>query len=37
LLDLMDRAFHGRPVRRDFQRPLFPDLDRLLPPAPGGD
>ncbi|MDA0334281.1 MAG: hypothetical protein O2782_03865 [bacterium] len=31
LLALMDRAFHGRAVRRDFQRPLFPDLDRLLP------
>jgi hypothetical protein len=31
LLALMDRAFHGRAVRRDFQRSLFPDLARLLP------
>lgn len=30
LLAWMDRAFHGRTIRRDFQRPLFPDLDQLL-------
>jgi hypothetical protein len=30
LLAFMDGAFHGRQVRRDFQRPLFPDLDDLL-------
>lgn len=30
LLDFMDRRFHERRVRRDFQRPLYPDLDELL-------
>ena len=30
LLDFMDRCLHGRPVRRDFQRPLFPHLKELL-------
>jgi hypothetical protein len=30
LLDFMDRRLHGRPVRRDFQRPLFPHLEELL-------
>ena len=30
LLAFMDRVFHGREVCRDFQRPLFPNLDELL-------
>ena len=30
LLDFTDRHFHGRSVRRDFQRELFPQLDELL-------
>ena len=30
LLAFMDLVFHGRTVRREFQRPLFPDLDELL-------
>lgn len=30
LLAFMDRRFHGREVRRNFQRPLFPALDDLL-------
>lgn len=30
LLDFMDLHLHGRAVRRDFQRPLFPHLDELL-------
>ena len=29
LLDFMDLHLHGRPVRREFQRPLFPGLDGL--------
>ncbi len=33
LLDFMDLHLHGRPLRRDFQRPLFPQLDALLSPA----
>lgn len=32
LLDYMARHFEGRQVRRDFQRPLFPDLEALLVP-----
>jgi hypothetical protein len=30
LLAFMERAFLGRQVPREFQRPLFPDLDDLL-------
>ena len=30
LLDYVDRHFHDREVRRDFQRPLFPQLSELL-------
>jgi hypothetical protein len=30
LLDFIDLHVHGRDVRRNFQRELFPDLDRLL-------
>ena len=30
LLDFMDLHVHGRAVRRNFQRPLFPDLEALL-------
>jgi len=30
LLDFTDRHFHGRDIRRDFQRELFPQLDELL-------
>ncbi|NKB69579.1 MAG: hypothetical protein GKR89_21120 [Candidatus Latescibacteria bacterium] len=30
LLDFIDRHFHDRPVRRNFQRSLFPDLAALL-------
>ena len=33
LLDFMDLHLHGRPVRRDFQRPLFPQLETLLSPS----
>ena len=33
LLDFMDLHLHGLPVRRDFQRPLFPQLETLLPPS----
>jgi len=32
LLDFMDRHIHGRTVRRDFQRTLFPQIDELLLP-----
>jgi hypothetical protein len=30
LLDFMDLHLHNRRVRRDFQRPLYPDLEQLL-------
>lgn len=30
LLDFMDRHFHGREVKREFQRELYPDLSRIL-------
>lgn len=30
LLAFTDRHFHGHTVHRDFQRPLFPELDRIL-------
>lgn len=30
LLDFMDRHLHGRAVKRDFQRSLYPDLSDLL-------
>ncbi|NLL82746.1 MAG: hypothetical protein GX230_00720 [Lentisphaerae bacterium] len=30
LLDMMDRHFHGRTVKRNFQRKLFPELKTLL-------
>ncbi len=30
LLDFMDRHLHGRQVKRDFQRQLYPDLEELL-------
>ena len=31
LLDFIDRHLNGRQLRRDFQRPLYPDLDQILP------
>jgi hypothetical protein len=34
LLDFMDLHLHRRPVRRDFQRPLFPQLKTLLSEKP---
>ena len=33
LLACVDRVFHARQVRRDFQRALFPDLEALLRPV----
>lgn len=30
LLDFMDRHLHGRELRRDFQRKLYPDIEELL-------
>lgn len=33
LLDFMDRHLHGRQLKRDFQRKLYPDLDELLQPV----
>ena len=33
LLDFMDRQFHDRDVTRNFQRPLYPNLDDLLEPV----
>ena len=30
LLDLMDRHLHGRQIKRDFQRELYPDLNTIL-------
>jgi hypothetical protein len=30
LLDFMDLHLHERPIRRDFQRPLYPNLGELL-------
>jgi hypothetical protein len=33
LLDFMDRRLHGRQLKRDFQRRLYPDLDELLKSA----
>ena len=36
LLDFMDQHLHGRELQRAFQRPLYPDLEDLLHPAPPG-
>lgn len=33
LLDFMDRHLHRREIKRDFQRKLYPDLEKLLVPA----
>lgn len=30
LLDFVDVHFHGKQIRRDFQRPLFPQLSEIL-------
>lgn len=32
LLDFMDRHLHGRDLRREFQRPLYPGLENILQP-----
>lgn len=35
LLDCIDIHFNGRPIRRLFQRPLFPEIASMLQPAEG--
>jgi len=34
LLDFMDVHLHNRPLKRNFQRHLYPDLKEILPPRP---